>query len=47
MGCELEDIESLIPEELDNTIEEMITEVYRILKRYEKIEDINWLIDWS
>lgn len=47
MGCELEDIESLIPEELDHAIEEMITEVYRILKWYEKIEDVNWLIDWS
>ena len=46
MGCELEDIESLIPEELDNAIEEMITEVYRSLNSYEKIEDINWLIDW-
>lgn len=42
-GCELEDIVSLIPEELNNVIDELKQEIYLLLKKYETFDGTHWL----
>lgn len=41
-GCELEDIISLIPEELNDIIDELKQEVFLLLKKYESFEEEFW-----
>ena len=40
--CELEDIESLIPNRLNDTISDLRERSLKILDSYETIDDINW-----
>ena len=42
-GCELEDIESLLPEELDKNINDLLNRTIVLLKQYEKIDDNFWI----
>ncbi len=42
-GCELEDIFSLLPDELDETIEDMKKESVLLLKNYEEYNESFWL----
>lgn len=42
-GCELEDIYSLIPEKLDETINEIEQEALRLMKTYEEYNKSFWM----
>lgn len=44
-GCELEDIVSLMPQELENVLEEMKQEAIEIVKEYEPIDEMFWVED--
>lgn len=44
-GCELEDIVSLIPQELEKVLEEMKQEAIEITKQYEPIDEMYWVED--
>lgn len=46
-GCELEDIISLIPEELNDIIDELKQKVFLLLKKYESFEEEFWFSDQS
>ena len=41
-GCELEDIESLIPDKLEKNLDYLEKKALDILKSYEVIDNINW-----
>ena len=41
-GCELEDINSLIPEELNDVIDELKQEIFLLLKKYESFDEKFW-----
>ena len=43
-GCELEDIESLIPEKLDYNIEILYDETLKLLQQIEKKENDRWIL---
>lgn len=42
-GCELEDIASLIPEELNDVIDGMMQKILLFLKKYEPFDEVFWL----
>lgn len=42
-GCELEDIASLIPEKLNDIIDEMKQKSLMLLKNYEEIKEAFWI----
>ena len=42
-GCELEDIESLIPEHLLKVIDELQKEVFELIKEYQFFERETWI----
>ncbi|MBR6218613.1 MAG: DUF3969 family protein [Eubacterium sp.] len=42
VGCELEDIESLIPHKLSSNIIALKQEAINVLKEYDSYEDIMW-----
>ena len=41
-GCELEDIESIVPKKLKETLFSLKEKTLEILKSYETIENTNW-----
>ncbi|MCR4679553.1 MAG: DUF3969 family protein [Lachnospiraceae bacterium] len=41
-GCELEDIESLIPDKLLENVQNLTVQVENLLMTYDIIDDINW-----
>lgn len=44
-GCELEDIVSLIPQELEKVLEEIKQEAIEIIKEYETFDEKFWFED--
>ena len=42
-GCELEDIASLLPEKLDEVIDELKKETIMIVKNYQEYSNTFWL----
>ena len=42
-GCELEDIESLLPEKLMITVCDLKNEAVNLLMKYEEIDGISWI----
>ena len=42
-GCELEDIESLIPDSLLGTIKELKERAIKILKEYPQLNNVRWI----
>lgn len=44
-GCELEDIFSLLPNELDEAIEDIKKESLLLLKNYDKYNNFFWIED--
>lgn len=44
-GCELEDIESIIPEKFDQVIDEMKQETKKALQDYENFERDFWVVE--
>lgn len=44
-GCELEDIVSLIPQELNKVLEEIKQEALEIIKEYETVDEKFWFED--
>lgn len=42
-GCELEDIESLLPNKISSSMEEIKEDALMLLNKYDAVEDKQWL----